>query len=305
MKKVFAVTINYKGHKDTIDLLKSLQKIKKNNINLNVVVVDNFPADQIKLDPADYQDINLKVIYNKKNLGFSGGNNVGIEHSLENGADYILILNNDTLVEPNFLEELINVLEKDPRNGVSVPKIYFAKGFEFHKNRYKESELGKVLWYGGGLFDWSNVIGHHRGVDEVDRGQYDEIEPTELASGCCFLVKREVLEKVRGYDDNYFLYYEDADLSQRIIKKGYRIMYTPKSLVWHKNAQSTGGSGSSLQDYYITRNRLMFGMKFAPLRSKLALIRESLKFLAGGRYWQRRGALDYYLKRFGKGSFAL
>lgn len=302
MNKVFIVILNYKGHKDTIELLGSLQKIKKDHFNPNVVVVDNFPQDPIRIEVKDFKNLNLKVIYNNKNLGFSGGNNVGIKYSLENGADYVLLINNDTYVDEEFIEELLKVFEKEANVGIVVPKIYFAKGFEFHK-KYKENELGKVIWFAGGNIDWKNVIGYHTGVDEVDRGQFNEERDTEIASGCCLMLKKELLEKIKGYDERYFLYYEDADLSMRTIKEGYRIVFAPKSIIWHKNAQSSGGSGSNLQDYYISRNRLIFGFKYAKLRAKIALFKESLRFMLSGRFWQRKGIIDFYINRLEKGSF--
>ena len=151
--------------------------------------------------------------------------------------------------------------------------------------------------------DWGNIIGHNRGVDEVDKGQYNKIEETELATGCCMLIKKDVLEKIGSFDDRYFLYYEDADLSIRAKKRGFKIVYVPKSVIWHKNAGSVGGSGSALQDYYITRNRLIFGFRYAPARSKLALFRESICLLLKGRKWQKQGAMDFYLGRLGKGSY--
>lgn len=302
MKKVFIVILNYKGHKDTIELLESLLKVKRDNFLLNTIVVDNFPDDPISVDVNKYSNLNLEVIFNNKNLGFSGGNNVGINHALKNNADYILLINNDTYVEPNFVEALLKVAEKEKDAGIVVPKIYFAKGFEFHK-KYKENELGKVIWYAGGNMDWANIIGYHRGVDEFDDGQFDKIIETQIASGCCLMLRRELVEKIRGYDDKYFLYYEDADLSLRTIKKGYTILFVPNSIIWHKNAQSSGGSGSGLQDYYISRNRMIFGFEYASPRAKFALIRESLKLLFVGRHWQKRGVLDFYFGHFGKGSF--
>lgn len=303
MNKVFVVILNYKGHKDTEDLLESLKMINKKSFYLNVVLVDNFPQDPIKLDEKKYKELNLKIIYNKVNLGFSGGNNVGIKYSLENGADYILILNNDTYVDKNFIEELLKSFSEEGV-GVVVPKIYFAKGFEFH-DRYKKEDLGKVIWYAGGGIDWKNVLGFHRGVDEVDKGQYGLTEETELASGCCLMLKKEILEKVKGYNEDYFLYYEDADLSMRIKKLGSKIIYNPNAIIWHKNAQSSGGSGSNLQDYYISRNRMLFGLKYASLRAKIALIRESLRILVGGRKWQKIGIKDYYFNKLGKGSYSV
>lgn len=302
MKKVFIVILNYKGHNDTVELLKSLTKIKRDSFLLGTIVVDNFPDDPIKMDSKKYPNLNLKIIYNNKNLGFSGGNNVGIKDALENGADFVLLINNDTYADPNFVEELLKVAENEKEAGIVVPKIYFAKGFEYHK-KYKENELGKVIWYAGGNMDWANIIGYHRGVDEVDDGQFGQVVETQIASGCCLMLKRELLEKIRGYDDKYFLYYEDADLSMRAIKKGYRIIFAPKSIIWHKNAQSSGGSGSGLQDYYIARNRMIFGFEYASFRAKFALIRESIKLIFIGRAWQRKGIIDFYIGKFGKGSF--
>ena len=300
MKKISIVIINYNGEKDTLDCLDSLKKIKSEGFEFCTVVVDNYPENRIKAPEKDYKDINLKIIFNPLNSGFSGGNNVGIKHALKNDADYVLLLNNDTLVKEDFLQELFDFAETTPEAGLIVPKIYFAKGFEFHKNRYKDSELGKVFWYGGGKMDWKNVIGHHRGVDEVDRGQFDKIEQTDFASGCCVLIRSEVFDKIGLLDEKYFLYYEDSDYSEKVKRAGYKIYYLPTSVIWHKNAGSTGGSGSKLQDYYITRNRLLFGNRYAPIRSKLALNREGLSLIFQGREWQKKGAMDYYLGKLGK-----
>jgi len=303
MKHVVISLLNFNGKKNTLDCLESLKNVKRDNFKLTIVVIDNASKEEFDLKSTAIGDIPLVVIKNNKNLGFSGGHNVVIKYGLENGADYILILNNDTYVDRNFLEELLKVGDQDNKIGILIPKIYFAPSFEFHKNRYKKNELGKVFWYAGGEMDWGNVIGHHRGVDEVDKGQFDKTEETELATGCCMLLKKEVFDKVGMFDDKYFLYYEDADLCLRAKRKGFKIMYAPNSIIWHKNAGSAGGSGSVLQDYYITRNRLLFGFRYAPLRSKLALFRESLSLLIKGREWQKRGVLDFYLRRLGKGSY--
>lgn len=300
MKKISIVMINYNGQENTIECLDSLMKLKTDGFNLQTTVVDNYPENKIKVDVSKYSKIKLKVIFNPVNSGFSGGMNIGIKHALKNGGDYVLIHNNDTLVKEDFLQKLFDFAEKTEKVGIVAPKIYFAKGFEFHKDRYKESELGKVIWYAGGRMDWKNVIGHHIGVDEVDHGQYNEVSQTESASGCCMLIKSDLFKKVGMFDEKYFLYYEDADLCYRTKKAGYKIYYLPTSVIWHKNAGSTGGSGSKLQDYYITRNRMYFGMKYASLRSKFALLREGLRNILTGREWQKAGSLDYFLGRMGK-----
>jgi len=305
MKQIFVSIINFNGTSNTLECLLSLDKMNSKNFKISVVVIDNASKQKFKSQKSKVKSKEVKIIRSEKNLGFSGGQNMGIRYALENGADYVLILNNDTVVDRNLIEELLNAAQKDKNIGIVVPKIYFASGFEFHKDRYSQNDLGKVFWYAGGEMDWGNVIGYHRGVDEVDMGQYDQIEKTDFASGCCMLVKREVFEKVGSFDEKFFLYYEDSDLCERIRKAGYSIMYSPKAILWHKNAGSAGGSGSELQDYYITRNRLLFGIRYAPFRSELALVKESMTLLAKGRYWQRRGVLDFYFMRFGKGSFKI
>lgn len=302
MKKVAIVILNFNGGENTHECLKSIKKLQSNTYKLQIIVVDNASKDNsLKIIKSDFSEID--ILENKDNLGFSEGNNVGIRYALNNGSDYILVLNNDTIVDKNLLEELIKTIEKDRRIGIISPKIYFAKGYEFHKSRYKSSDLGKVLWYAGGVMDLNNVIGHHRGVDEIDNGKYDKEEETDYATGCCMFIKREVLEKVGLFDKKYYLYYEDSDLSFRAKKTGYKIIYNPKAILWHKNAGSAGGSGSKLQDYYITRNRLLFGMKYISLRVKLSLIRESVKLLINGREWQKRGVLDFYLGKMNSGTY--
>lgn len=302
MKNVFVSIINFNGNKNTLECLRSLEKLNLQGISLSVVVTDNASKEKLELDENFLKNIPLKIFFNKENLGFSGGHNLGIEYALSHGADYVVILNNDVILDKGLIYELVKSAQ-NPKIGIMSPKIYFAKGFEYHKDRYKEEELGKVFWYAGGEMDWNNVIGRHIGVDEVDKGQYDKEREIDFASGCCMLVKKEVFGKTGMFDNRYFLYYEDNDLCQRTRRKGFEILYEPKAVLWHKNAGSAGGSGSALQDYYITRNRLLFGLSYAKLRTKFAIIRESLKILLLGRTWQKKGALDFYLRRFGKGSY--
>lgn len=303
MKTIFIVILNFNTKDSTLKCLNSLKKINLNNFRVRVVVVDNGSKENFDLKEENFKELSLKIIKNKENLGFSGGNNVGIDYALKNGADYVMLLNSDTIVGEDLVLELIGGFKGDDKIGITAPKIYFAKGFEFHRDRYKKEDLGKVIWYAGGKTDWKNVISYHRGVDEVDNRQYDKIEETNFATGCCLLIKREILKKVGFLDNKFFLYYEDGDFSQRVKRAGYKILYVPKAMLWHENAGSGGGSGSPLQDYYITRNRMLFGIRFAPLRSKIALVRESFKLLINGRPWQKKGIKDFYIGKFGKGSY--
>jgi GT2 family glycosyltransferase len=302
MKKVTVVAINFNREDVTFAWLDSMQKIKTSGFILNIIIVDNASKKSFQL-PKNQQKENIYVLRSEENTGFTGGNNIGLTFALEHGADYIMIVNNDTIVDPDMIKNLLEVLESDPKIGVTTPKIYFAKGHEFHKDRYKKGDLGKVFWYAGGHTDWANVKSVHRGVDEVDDGQYDKNEQVSFASGCCMLFKREVLEKVGLLDEKYFLYFEDADINERIQRAGYTINYVPKAVLWHVNAASSGGSGNQLQDYFLTRNQMLFGMKYAPLRTKIALLRQSFRYLLNGRPKQKQGIKDYYLGRLGKGTY--
>jgi GT2 family glycosyltransferase len=302
MKKITLVTTTYNTSEDTNILLQSLEKIKTDGFELKIIVTDNGSKEPYIL-PKGMKQNTISLTRLDPNVGFTGGYNNGMKNALDDGADYILIVNNDTIMNPNLIKNLLAVLEHDPKIGLVVPKIYFAKGHEFHKDRYEKDELGKVFWYAGGSQDWANVKSIHRGVDEVDHGQYDKIEQTDFATGCCMMFPRQVLEKVGLFDEKYFLYYEDADLNERIKRAGYKIYYVPTAILIHVNAASTGGSGSNLHDYYITRNRMLFGMKYAPLRTRLALFRESMRLLKNGRPYQKQGIQDFYLGRLYKGTF--
>jgi len=308
MKKVFLILLNWNSAKTTVDCLESLKKINLGNFELEMVVADNGSTDgsQKVLRSAIAKELGqgftFTLIENKKNLGFAEGNNVGIRYALEKEADYVCLLNNDTRVSADFLLQLVKVAEKDDQIGIVGGKIYFEKGCEFHKDRYKKEELGKVIWYAGGKIDWKNVYPIHVGVDEVDVGQYDQQKETEYVNGCLMLIKKEVFNKIGLLDSKYFAYFEENDFCQKAKKAGFKLIYTPKSIIWHLNASSSA-PGSFLHDYFLTRNRLLFGVRWAPLRSKAALIKESLRLLFTGRKWQKIGIRDFYLGKLGEGSW--
>ncbi len=299
MKKVTAITVNYARSESTKKLIESLTKSDHAGFSLEIVVVDN---SQVKPFKAAEMHENIRVIRPATNTGFSGGNNIGIKEALKRGTDYILLVNDDTVVLPSMIKNLKDVLENDKNIGVASPKIYFTKNHEFHKDRYAKKDLGHVLWFAGGYTDWDNAKSVHRGVDEVDRGQYETIEEIDFATGCCMMIKKDVLEKVGMFDEKYFLYFEDDDLCLRIKKERYKIYYVPTAVMYHDNAGSSG-SGSGLHDYFLTRNQMIFGMRYAPLKTRLALARQSLRLLATGRKYQKRGIKDYYLHKFGKGTY--
>ncbi|HXS14528.1 MAG TPA: glycosyltransferase family 2 protein [Candidatus Saccharimonadales bacterium] len=302
MEKICIATINFNSEKETHDCLVSLQRLDTDGLDVSIVVIDNGSKSPFVLNDSEKKS-GIILIRSEKNVGFTGGSNMGIEYSLSHGCDYVMLINNDTIVDKNLLKELLKPFHDTKETGLVAPKIYFLKGHEYHLDQYKKEELGKVIWYAGGYVDWANVFTRHRGVDEVDHGQYDKEEKITFATGCCMLIKREVLEKIGKFDDKYFLYFEDGDLSQRILNDGYTIVYNPRAFLWHITAASGEGSGSALHDYYLTRNRMIFGISYAPLRSKIALMKESVTLLFRGRQWQKKGIQDFYTNHFGKGSY--
>ncbi len=306
--KVSVIILSWNRKEDTLQTIRSLAKTEIKNFIVEIYVVDNGSSDgsqtAIKKLLKDIQKspgLLTKITNNKENLGFAEGNNVGIRSALARGFDYIALLNDDTVVGPDLISNILKEHERRSHVGAISPKIYFAKGFEF-KKRYKKEDLGKVIWYAGGDIDWKNIYGSNHGVDEVDRGQFEEERETGFATGCFVMYKRKALKEVGLYDKRYFAYMEDADHAQRLKKAGWQVIYSPKGHLWHKVSQSSG-IGSELNDYFLTRNRMLFGLKHASLRAKQALVRESFRLLLNGRKWQKIGIRDFYLRKFGKGSW--
>src|SRR3989338_1215521 len=289
------IILNYNGLNDTLACLESLEVVEADNNSLETIVVDNNSSDGSQ--EALSMIKNIIFIKNDKNFGFSGGNNTGIKYALNKGSDFVILLNNDTIVEKSFVKNLVRAANKAD---IISPKIYFAKGYEFHKKRYSEKDLGKVIWYAGGKIDWQNVICKHVGVDAVDKGQFSKSAITDFATGACMLVKREVFEKIGFFDEKYFLYLEDMDLCVRAKKAGFKILFEPRAAIWHKNAASIGGSGSSLQDYYFTKSRLLFALKFAKLRTKFAVFRQVYSFKEKVK---RKALLDFLSGNFREAKF--
>ena len=234
------ITINYNQADTTCAFLESARHLTYPNYE--IIVVDNAsiedPTEQITRGNYPY----VNVLMNAKNLGFTGGNNVGIAAA---HGDYLFIVNNDTELTPNLLEKLLEPFQADERVGVTCPKIRY-----FHDPN--------VIQYAGyrpinKLTGQTGAIGTH----EVDRGQYDQPGPTSFAHGCAMMVKREVIERVGRFAERFFLYYEELDWSQRIQNAGYLIYYQASALIYHKESVSVG-KANPLKVYYLTRNRILF-----------------------------------------------
>ena len=233
--EISIITINYNGLKDTCALIESIPF----NDKLEVIVVDNASDNQeAKQISSKFSDV--KVIQSDKNLGFAGGNNLGIKASK---GKYLFLINNDTYFENFNIMALIDRLNSDPNIGIVCPKIKFAwppLSIQF-----------------AGYTPLSNITIRNQsiGFGEEDHGQYDAAHPTPYAHGAAMLIKREAIDKVGLIPECYFLYYEELDWSMMFTRAGYQIWYEPKCTIFHKESQSTG-QNSPLRTYYITRNRL-------------------------------------------------
>ena len=230
------ITINYNGLKDTCALIESIPF----NDKMEVIIVDNASAND---EGSAIQKIfsYVNVIRSDKNLGFAGGNNLGIKAA--NGK-YIFLVNNDTIFKDFNVLALIDRLESSDIIGIVCPKIRFAWG------------NNPIQFAGYTPLTKVTVRNQAIGFGEEDNGQYETSHPTPYAHGASMLIKREAIEKVGLMPECYFLYYEELDWSMMFTRAGYQIWYEPTCTIYHKESQSTG-QNSPLRTYYITRNRLL------------------------------------------------
>lgn len=294
------IIIHYKNISETENTVLSLKSLATENLSIKVILVNNSTEDISFLDKKTNSP--LVVINNTKNLGFAEGCNIGIKEAQKNNSQYVLFLNSDTLVSKELLLKLIESC-KSKKIGIVSPKIYFAKGYEFHTERYKKNEQGSVLWYAGGKIDWGNVYASHRGVDEVDHGQYQIQEETDFATGCCMLVNIEVFNTIGLFDPKYFVYFEDVDLSIRAKRAGFDVLYVPNAHMWHKNALSSDKPGSPIHVYFQTRNRYYFALKYAPFKTKLHILKELAINIYSKDKNIKNAARDALFGKMDKGSF--
>ena len=234
--KISIISINYNGIKDTCELIDSIPF----NNEMEVIVVDNASTqDEASLIAKRYPQV--KVIRSHHNLGFAGGNNLGIK---EAKGEYILLINNDTFFKEYHIDALINRLESSDRIGIVCPKLRFAWG------------NNPIQFTGYTHLSPITVRNQAIGFGEDDHGQYDIATPTPYAHGAAMLIKRDAINKVGLMPECFFLYYEELDWSMMFTRAGYEIWYDPACTVYHKESQTTG-QNSPLRTYYITRNRLL------------------------------------------------
>ena len=230
------ITINYNGIKDTCELIDSIPF----NNKMEVIVVDNASTkDEANIISEKYPHV--KVIRSSRNLGFAGGNNLGIKKAK---GKCILLINNDTYFKKFNIDSLIERLESSDKIGIVCPKLRFAWG------------NNPIQYAGYTPLSPITVRNQAIGFGEEDRGQYDTAHPTPYAHGAAMLIKRKAIDEVGLMPECFFLYYEELDWSMMFARNGYEIWYDPDCTVFHKESQTTG-QNSPLRTYYITRNRLL------------------------------------------------
>jgi GT2 family glycosyltransferase len=241
---ISVIILNFNSPNDTVDCIQSL--MKTNYPDFEVILIDNGSSDnstEILLNLEDSHTKNFTFIKNEDNLGFTGGNNLGIKRAT---GDYILLLNNDTIVEDNFIGKLADKIAQFPDAAAIGPKILY----------YSEPDK---IWFAGGKLDWL-YGGVHIGLDELDTGQYNLGRCVEYITGCALLMNKKVIQEIGGLDDRFFAYYEDVDWCLRARKAGYPCVYVPEPVLWHKVGRSFGEKGKKItgrQLYLGTRNKIL------------------------------------------------
>jgi len=229
VKRLAVVVLNWNGLEDTRALLRTLAHCRApQGWSVQTIVVDNGSSDgsPAKLG-AEFPGVEIVAL--SENLRFAGGNNAGLERALKNGADAVMLLNNDTEADPGLLERLVLALEQDPKAGAAAPLIYFAAP-------------SQRIWYAGGRCVVPLAHASHRGLRALDQGQYRSVETTGYITGCCLLATREAWERVGPLDERYFIYAEDADWSLRARERGFTLLFVPTARLWHKVSASAGAS---------------------------------------------------------------
>lgn len=254
--RVTIVVLTWNGRSLTLECLESLSSLEYDNAD--IIVVDNASTDGTVAAIRERYGQRVTIIENTRNLGFSIGNNVGIRRALDNGSDYVLLLNNDTVVDPELLDHLVAVAGASQDVGIVGPKIYYASPPD-------------RIWFAGGEVSLSRGTSRHIGIRETDRGQYDAIRDVDYVTGCALMASRSVFEVIGDLDPVFVAYFEDVDFCMRARQKGYRVVYVPAGRVWHRISSSTGGQLSVAKISRKLRSSIIFSRRYASARHWLTI----------------------------------
>jgi GT2 family glycosyltransferase len=291
---VSIAVVNWNGLSDTLDCVRSCLKME--GPPFEIVVVDNGSSDgsAAALTAALGSNPAITLLLSKQNLGYAGANNLAITRALAAGTDFVWLLNNDTIVNPNTLQALVDGAATHPRAGILGSKILYF-------------DRPNTIWFAGGCIQ---KHGHHycvhRGCKEIDRGQYDQIEEVDYVTGCSLLVRAATLREIHLMPEGYFMYWEDADWCTRAWLAGWSCLYIPQSTLLHKVNSSTNGQPDTRMRYEI-RNRLRYLWHFdkpGAIEALLCLPVASLQLIQRGNHKAAKiplaGGLDFLLGRSGK-----
>jgi hypothetical protein len=260
------ITITYNGLNDTCDLIESL-KANIHSVSYEIIVVDNASKrDEAAMIKERYADV--ITIRSARNLGFSGGNNLGIQAAK---GKYLFIINNDTFVEGDNMTALIERLESSPKIGAVSPKIRYA------------AAPRNIQFAGFTPLSTITMRNSDPGNGEPDDGKYDTPHPTPYLHGAAMLVKREVIDKVGTMPEIFFLYYEEMDWCTNMTRHGYELWYEPRCTVFHKESQSTG-QDSPLKTFYMTRNRMLYAWRNLSATNRMLSVAYQMTVAAGKKF---------------------
>lgn len=264
-ENICIILVNYNGYDDTVECIKSIENSDYDNYK--IVLVDNGSKDKNKILNDSYINNVADVIISEENLGFSGGNNLGIKYAQEKyNPEYYLLLNNDTVITKDTISNLKKGFDFDSKAGIITGKIYY-----FSKPQ--------TIWAAGGKFNFNTGIADQPELGKIDDGvKYENTCEVSFATGCTMLISRQVIHTVGYLEENYFLYAEDTDYCCRVLNAGFKIVYVGKALIYHKVSASTGRQ-SNMQQYYMFRNNCYIIKKYCnrPLYGYLRRIYRTIK----------------------------
>lgn len=282
---IFTIVLNWNGGNDTYRCVSSLQKTNNPNFDHKIVVVDNNSSDNsINLIKGCTWLVPVEIIHNDNNLGYAGGNNVGIRHALDNNADYIFILNNDTIVDRNLFSELLEAANMHPKSGVLGAINLFM-------------ENPNIVSFNGAQWDNSALCFHYPDEGENISSIPGTPHPTDYICGAAMFFKAEVARKIGLMDERFFLTWEESDWCFRARNSGYECTMVPKAKIWHSVAASFSGESSPLRVYFTIRNRLLWAEKNLTTSARVRMFVKTVFKLAPVFYMQKDNHRPFY-KRF-------
>jgi GT2 family glycosyltransferase len=274
--RIIIIILNTNRRNDTLACLESVAKSTYSN--LGIIVLDNNSTDgSVEAIKEKFEDVFVHQL--TKNLGYAGNNNVGIKLGLDQGADWVFLLNEDTLVEPDCFNYLLDSIPQIPNLGILGPMVYTF-------------DEGNIISSAGGKIDWWKADSINVGAGEVDQGQYPS-RFVDFINGCGLLISREVIEKTGLLDESFFIYWEETDWCQRVLKSGFKIYFNSSAKMRHKAPIDYSNFGPTTL-YYVTRNRIRFFLRHTKSFGKLISVPQAtFGALKGSLNHWRSGRSDY------------